>query len=54
MCIRDSPYIWRALGGAFFVAGVLVMVYNMVMTLRAARRELAAIEAKLAAKMAKA
>ena len=49
-----TPYIWRALGGAFFVAGVLVMVYNMVMTLRAARREQAAIEAKLAAKMAKA
>ena len=28
-----TPYIWRA-WAAFFVAGVLVMVYNMVMTLR--------------------
>ena len=67
MCIRDraytfietvefmhTPYIWRALGGAFFVSGVLVMVYNMVMTVRAARHEQAAVEAKLAAKLAKA
>jgi cytochrome c oxidase cbb3-type subunit 1 len=49
-----TPYAWRALGGAFFVAGVLVMVYNMAMTLRAARREQADVEAKLAAKLAKA
>ncbi len=27
-----TPYVWRALGGAFFVVGTLVMVYNMVMT----------------------
>ena len=49
-----TPYIWRALGGAFFVAGVLVMAYNMVMTVRVARHEQAAVEAKLAAKLAKA
>jgi len=49
-----TPYIWRALGGAFFVAGVLVMVYNMYMTIQSTRREQAAIEAKLAAKLAKA
>jgi cytochrome c oxidase cbb3-type subunit 1 len=49
-----TPYVWRALGGAFFVAGVLVMVYNMAMTLRAAGREQADVEAKLAAKLAKA
>jgi cytochrome c oxidase cbb3-type subunit 1 len=49
-----TPYVWRALGGAFFVSGVLVMVYNMAMTVRAARREQAAVEAKLAAKLAKA
>ncbi len=46
--------MWRALGGAFFVAGVLVMAYNMVMTVRASQRERAALEAKLAAKLAKA
>jgi cytochrome c oxidase cbb3-type subunit 1 len=49
-----TPYVWRALGGAFFVAGVLVMVYNMAMTLRTARHEQADVEAKLAAKLAKA
>jgi cytochrome c oxidase cbb3-type subunit 1 len=49
-----TPYIWRALGGALFVAGVLVMVYNFVMTVRSARREQAALEAKLAAKLARA
>ena len=49
-----TPYVWRALGGAIFVAGVLVMVYNMAMTLRMARREQAALEAKLAAKLARA
>jgi cytochrome c oxidase cbb3-type subunit 1 len=49
-----TPYVWRALGGAFFVTGVLVMVYNMVMTLRAAGRERVDEEARLAAKLAKA
>ena len=46
------PYVWRAIGGMFFVAGVLVMVYNLLMTYVAARRESAALEAKLQAKLA--
>jgi len=49
-----KPYVVRALGGAFFVSGVLVMAYNIAMTVRQAKREAAAIEAKLAAKMAQA
>jgi cytochrome c oxidase cbb3-type subunit 1 len=49
-----TPYVWRALGGAFFVSGVLVMVYNMMMTLRAAGRERVDEEARPAAKLAKA
>ncbi len=47
-----SPYVVRAIGGTFFVAGVVVMAYNMVMTMRQARIEAAAIEARIAAKMA--
>jgi len=46
-----TPYVWRAIGGAFFVSGVLVMVYNFIMTILASRREEAALQAKLAAKM---
>jgi cytochrome c oxidase cbb3-type subunit 1 len=38
----------------FFVSGVVVMAYNMFMTIRNAKREAAEIEAKIAAKMAKA
>ena len=49
-----KPYVVRALGGAFFVAGVVVMAYNVVMTIRQAKQEAAAIEAKLAAKLARA
>ena len=49
-----QPYIWRALGGAFFLSGVLVMIYNMVRTIAKAKREAAEIEAKLAAKLASA
>ena len=49
-----KPYVVRALGGAFFVAGVLVMAYNIFMTIRQASREEAVIEAKLAAKLARA
>ena len=50
-----TPYVWRALGGAFFVAGVLVMVYNMAMTLRTAgsRQPVVDEEARLAAALAK-
>ncbi len=49
-----KPYVVRALGGAFFVAGVVVMAYNVLMTMRKARVEAAELEAKLAAKMARA
>ncbi len=48
-----QPYVWRAIGGAFFVAGILVMSWNVAMTIAAARRERAALEAKLAAKLAR-
>ena len=45
----------RLLGiGMFFVAGILVMAFNIMMTIREAKREQAAIEAKIAAKMAQA
>ena len=49
-----QPYIWRAVGGAFFVTGILVMTYNIVRTILQARREAAELEAKLAAKLARA
>lgn len=48
------PLVTRALGGAFFVAGILVMAYNIFMTIRHAKAEAAAVEAKIAAKMANA
>ncbi len=48
-----TPYVWRAIGGAFFLTGTLVMVYNFAMTVATARREEAAIQAKLAAKLAR-
>jgi cytochrome c oxidase cbb3-type subunit 1 len=43
----------RFIGGAFFLSGILVMVYNFVMTVVTAKREEAALEAKLAAKLAR-
>ena len=49
-----NPYAIRALGGAFFVAGIVIMAYNVFMTIRKSRIERVAIEAKLAAKLAKA
>ncbi|MFP5506027.1 MAG: cytochrome-c oxidase, cbb3-type subunit I [Gammaproteobacteria bacterium] len=49
-----KPYVVRALGGGFFVAGILVMAYNIAMTILQGKREAAAIEAKLAAKLARA
>jgi len=48
------PLTVRMLGGMFFVAGILTMVFNVYMTIRTAKQEQAAIEAKIAAKMAKA
>jgi cytochrome c oxidase cbb3-type subunit 1 len=49
-----KPYVWRALGGLFFVSGVAVMAYNMFMTIRRSRVEAAELEARIAAKMARA
>jgi len=49
-----EPYVVRALGGAFFVSGVVVMAWNMFMTVRQSRIEAAEIDARLAAKMASA
>jgi cytochrome c oxidase cbb3-type subunit 1 len=47
-----TPYVWRALGGACFMLGAWVMVYNFIMTYIASRREAAVLEAKFAAKLA--
>jgi cytochrome c oxidase cbb3-type subunit 1 len=47
-------YYMRALGGAFFLSGTLVMVFNMFMTIRLATREAAVLEAKVTAKLARA
>jgi cytochrome c oxidase cbb3-type subunit I len=47
-----EPYVVRALGGVFFLAGVVVMASNMYMTVRRSRIETAEIEARLAARMA--
>ncbi|MEJ2344134.1 MAG: cytochrome-c oxidase, cbb3-type subunit I [Gammaproteobacteria bacterium] len=49
-----TPYVWRAIGGAFFWSGVWVMAYNVVRTIARSKREAAALEAKLAAKLANA
>jgi len=49
-----KPYVVRALGGAFFISGVIVMAYNVFMTIRQASQEEAVTEAKLAAKLARA
>ncbi len=48
------PYIVRAVGGGFFVTGVLVMAYNLTATVRRARIEAAELDARIAAKMANA
>jgi cytochrome c oxidase cbb3-type subunit 1 len=47
-------YAMRAIGGMFFLAGAVLMAFNMGMTIRQAKIENAALEAKLAAKMARA
>ncbi len=49
-----QPYIWRTIGGAFFLAGMLVMVYNVFATIRQAKKETAILDAKIAAKLANA
>ena len=40
-----QPYVVRALGGLFFVAGIVVMGFNVLMTIRQGRREQAALQA---------
>jgi len=48
------PLVVRALGGAFFVSGILLMCFNVYMTIRTAKQEQAALEAKIADKLARA
>ncbi len=48
-----EPYAIRAIGGAFFVAGMFLMAFNVFMTIRKSAVERAELEAKIAAKMAK-
>ena len=48
------PLATRMIGGIFFVSGILTMAFNIYMTIRTAKKEQAEIEAKIAAKMAKA
>jgi cytochrome c oxidase cbb3-type subunit 1 len=45
-------YVMRAIGGMFFLTGTVLMAINMFMTIRQGKRESAALDAKLAAKMA--
>ena len=47
-------YAMRAIGGMFFLTGTVLMAFNMTMTIRQAKIENAALEAKLAAKLARA
>jgi cytochrome c oxidase cbb3-type subunit I len=47
-------YAMRAIGGMFFLTGTVLMAINMTMTIRQAKIENTALEAKLAAKMARA
>ena len=49
-----KPYVVRALGGAFFVSGMVLMAINIAMTIRQAKVEQAAIEARIASRMARA
>jgi len=47
-------YAMRAIGGMIFLAGVLIMVYNVWRTIGQAKREAAELDAKLAAKLSRA
>jgi cytochrome c oxidase cbb3-type subunit I len=49
-----KPYIVRAVGGMFFVSGMILMAINVFMTIRQGHREKAELEAKLNAKLANA
>jgi len=42
-------YVMRALGGVFFLAGMLVMIYNMALTIRSGSTETAGVPAAAAA-----
>ncbi len=46
-------YAMRAIGGMFFLTGMVMMFVNVTMTIRQAKREAAELEAKMSAKMAK-
>ena len=46
-------YAMRAIGGMFFLTGMVMMFVNVAMTIRQARGETAELEAKMSAKMAK-
>ncbi len=39
-----TPYMVRALGGAFFVLGILIMAYNFYMTVKQSRKEASDID----------
>ena len=47
-------YAMRAIGGMFFLSGALLMLFNSLMTIRQSKLENAVLEAKLAAKLARA
>ncbi len=49
-----QPLVIRALGGLFFVSGMIIMAFNSFMTIRQSRREKAELDAKLAEKLAQA
>lgn len=42
------PLVMRAVGGGFFVTGMLVMAFNILMTIRGAKREVTAVEGQVA------
>ena len=48
------PLATRMIGGMFFVSGILTMAFNIYMTIRTAKKEQAEIEARIAARMARA
>jgi cytochrome c oxidase cbb3-type subunit 1 len=46
-------YVMRAVGGMFFLTGMVIMFVNVAMTIRRAKGETAELEAKMSAKMVK-
>jgi cytochrome c oxidase cbb3-type subunit 1 len=54
VAFMHGPYVARMIGGIFFLTGIIIMAFNIYMTISVARREQAAIDAKIAAKLAKA